>query len=113
MLQCGVEGRPPPDITWHRQGREGEVARGDTLTLIASTDTEGGYYCTASSPPLPPASSSAASLSLARPPSLMSPGLQYSSLPDLQLECSSESQGRPTVAWSRAGTDLAPGDHVK
>ena len=108
VLHCRAEGSPEPRITWYRVGGT-EVGSGASFHLLATPATEGQYYCAASSPLLPTATSPPALLSLARVPLFDSPDTQYSSLEALVVECRADNAGEPVVAWSRKGTEILQG----
>ena len=106
VMQCQVTGSPTPNITWFKVGQEGELATGSSLQMVASDETEGGYYCTASSTIFPPASSRPARLSIARAPRLLGPRTQYASLSDFEVRCSSEGEGQSSVIWTRGNSTV-------
>ena len=85
------------------------MGSGGSLHLLATPATEGQYYCTASSPLLPPASSRPARLTLARVPQLDSLDTQYTALDALVVECRAGNAGEPVVAWSRKGAEILQG----
>ena len=109
VMQCEVTGSPAPNVTWFKVGQEGELATGASLELVASDETEGGYYCTASSTIFPPASSRPARFSIARAPRLRGPRTQYASLADFEVRCSSEGEGRSSVIWTRGDSTVMIG----
>ena len=109
-MQCQVTGSPAPNITWFKVGQEGELATGERLKIVASDESEGGYYCTASSSTFfPPASSRPARLSIARAPRLLGPRTQYASLADFEVHCSSEGGGPSSVIWTRGDSTVIIG----
>ena len=108
-MHCQVTGSPAPNITWFKVGQEGELATGESLQIVASDESEGGYYCTASSALFPPASSRPARLSIARAPRLLGPRTQYASLAEFEVHCSSEGGGPSSVIWTRGDSTVIIG----
>ena len=108
-MQCQVTGSPVPNITWFKVGREGELGDGASLQMVASEETEGGYYCSASSAIFPAASSPSAKLSIARAPRLIGPRTQYANLREVEVRCSSEGGGNSSVIWTRGDSTVIIG----
>ena len=109
-MSCQATGRPAPNITWFKAGQEDEVmGSGESLQLIASEDSEGEFYCTASSVLFPSVSSPPARLSIARAPRLQAPTTQYTSFKDFQVYCSSDDPGHTSVKWTRGNSTVITG----
>ncbi|XP_065202863.1 irregular chiasm C-roughest protein-like isoform X2 [Planococcus citri] len=107
-LVCDVDGNPPPDITWIH-ARDKVVGKSSNLTIVASRETTGRYYCRAHVPGFPDIGAEAY-VKMNSKPLIKKDGIQYSMLGDtVRLECSAYSVPMPErTTWSFNGQEIGP-----
>lgn len=107
ILQCDVDGNPPPQIWWTHENSERAIAFTPNISVNVQQMTSGRYYCHAQVPGFPQLVGSA-SIYIMAPPTIVSQRVQY--VPDegpVKLQCVAVSVPRATsVVWSFAGREL-------
>ncbi|XP_039280825.1 irregular chiasm C-roughest protein isoform X2 [Nilaparvata lugens] len=111
-LSCDVDGNPPPEISWIHEDSDRVVSMSSNLTLTASQETHGRYYCKAVVFGFPEIGAEA-TVYLKGPPTIISHRTQFGIPGDnVRLECSAFSIPTPQkVVWSFRGDDLGADNH--
>ncbi|XP_075214168.1 irregular chiasm C-roughest protein-like [Lycorma delicatula] len=106
-LTCDVDGNPPPEIMWIHEESKKMVSTSTNLTLTASQETGGRYYCRASVHGFPIIEAEA-TVYLKGPPTIISHRTQFGIPGDnVRLECSAFSIPTPQkVVWTFKGEDV-------
>ncbi|XP_035899953.1 irregular chiasm C-roughest protein-like isoform X1 [Anopheles stephensi] len=113
-LTCDVDGNPPPEIIWVHEDTTRIVSNSANITLMATRETAGNYYCKASVRGFPDIEASAA-IHLKGPPAIRSPRQQYGSMNDnAQIQCDAISIPKAKqVIWTYNGLELtSENDHT-
>ncbi|XP_043279028.1 irregular chiasm C-roughest protein-like [Venturia canescens] len=107
ILQCDVDGNPPPEILWIHEDSDRIVATSPNISVVVSPETAGRYYCKAHVPGFPELTGYA-NVFIRAPPSIVSQRTQY--VPDegvVKVKCTAISVPRAeSVVWSFAGHEL-------
>uniref|UniRef100_A0A182SR59 Ig-like domain-containing protein n=1 Tax=Anopheles maculatus TaxID=74869 RepID=A0A182SR59_9DIPT len=106
-LTCDVDGNPPPEIIWVHEDTTRIVSSSANITLMATRETAGNYYCKASVRGFPDIEASAA-IHLKGAPTIRSPRQQYGSMNDnAQIQCDAISIPKAKqVIWTYNGLEL-------
>uniref|UniRef100_A0A182M1Q9 Ig-like domain-containing protein n=1 Tax=Anopheles culicifacies TaxID=139723 RepID=A0A182M1Q9_9DIPT len=113
-LTCDVDGNPPPEIIWVHEDTNRIVSNSANITLMATRETAGNYYCKASVRGFPDIEASAA-VHLKGPPTIRSPRQQYGSVNDnSQIQCDAISIPKAKqVIWTYNGLEVnSENDHT-
>ncbi|XP_034936678.1 irregular chiasm C-roughest protein-like isoform X1 [Chelonus insularis] len=107
ILQCDVDGNPPPEILWIHEESDRTVATSSNISVVVSPETAGRYYCKAHVPGFPELIGYA-NIYIRAPPSIVSQRIQY--VPDegvVKVKCTAISVPKAeSVVWSFAGREL-------
>uniref|UniRef100_A0A182PL60 Ig-like domain-containing protein n=1 Tax=Anopheles epiroticus TaxID=199890 RepID=A0A182PL60_9DIPT len=113
-LTCDVDGNPAPEIIWVHDDTNRIVSNSANITLIATRETAGNYFCKASVRGFPDIEASAA-IHLKGPPSIRSPRQQYGSVNDnSQIQCEAISIPKAKqIVWTYNGLEMnSENDHT-
>ncbi|XP_055602535.1 irregular chiasm C-roughest protein-like [Uranotaenia lowii] len=107
-LACDVDGNPPPEIIWIHEESNRVVSTSANITIVASHETAGNYYCKASVMGFPEIEAMA-SLYLKGPPSIRSQRHQYGVVNDnSQIQCEAISIPKAKqVIWTYNGLEIS------
>ncbi|EAT46033.1 AAEL002754-PA [Aedes aegypti] len=106
-LACDVDGNPPPEIIWIHEESNRMITSSANITIIASRETAGNYYCKASVSGFPEIEAMA-SLYLKGPPRIRSQRHQYGVVNDnSQIQCEAISVPKAKhVIWTYNGLEI-------
>ncbi|KAM6165457.1 hemicentin-1 [Erethizon dorsatum] len=113
MLPCKADGLPPPDITWHKDGRvilesirQRILNSGALQIAFAQPDDTGQYTCMAAN--VAGSSSVSAKLTVHVPPRIRSSETHYTVSENLQavLPCVAEGIPTPAINWKKNNVPL-------
>ncbi|XP_065094287.1 irregular chiasm C-roughest protein-like [Ochlerotatus camptorhynchus] len=106
-LTCDVDGNPQPEIIWIQEESNRVVSTSANITIIASRETAGNYYCKASVMGFPEIESMA-SLYLKGAPRIRSQRHQYGVVNDnSQIQCEALSVPKAKhVIWTYNGLEI-------
>ncbi|XP_062536789.1 irregular chiasm C-roughest protein-like [Armigeres subalbatus] len=106
-LTCDVDGNPTPEIIWVHEETNRVISTFANITVIASRETAGSYYCKASVMGFPEIEAMA-SLYLKGPPRIRSQRLQYGAVNDnSQIQCEALSVPKAKhVIWTYNGLEI-------
>lgn len=108
-LYCKAIGNPSPTYSWVRLGSSHSIGKTETLTLVASSISQGQYRCQAMVEGFPMVSSPPASVLLVTKPLILSPEHQTGVLgSSSRLVCRVASAGRNNlITWENKGSVLS------
>nr|XP_029729836.1 irregular chiasm C-roughest protein-like [Aedes albopictus] len=106
-LSCDVDGNPSPEIIWIHEESNRVITSAANITIIASRETAGNYYCKASVMGFPEIEAMA-SLYLKGPPRIRSQRQQYGVVNDnSQIQCDAVSVPKAKhVIWTYNGLEI-------
>ncbi|XP_047561044.1 hemicentin-1 isoform X2 [Lutra lutra] len=113
-LPCEADGLPPPDITWHKDGRavvesvrQRILSSGALQIAFAQPDDTGQYTCMAAN--AAGSSSTSAKLTVHVPPRIRSTEIQYTVNENSQaiLPCMADGIPTPAINWKKDNVLLA------
>lgn len=106
-LSCDVDGNPPPEIIWIHEESNRVVSTSANITIIASRETAGSYYCKASVMGFPEIEA-LSSLYLKGPPQIRSKRQQYGAVNDnSQIQCEAVSVPKAKqIIWTYNGLEI-------
>ncbi|XP_038111190.1 irregular chiasm C-roughest protein [Culex quinquefasciatus] len=106
-LSCDVDGNPQPEVIWIHEESNRVVSTTANITIVASRETAGNYFCKASVMGFPEIET-VASVYLKGPPQIRSQRAQYGAVNDnSQIQCEAISVPKAKqIIWTYNGLEI-------